>query len=280
MAYFPKRRMPKTLKRETTAEVDGSPLVYNARDYNILVREVLAIEEFLGSEEDAQQGRETFASLLRQALGQLEAMTDGGLIRRHSAAAKAGGILQVPASMTHTTTVGELADNATTIVVDSTDGFPSSGYITKINAISTNLNCDGNVVTDECSEADPIFISYNLLKHNFNYELISYTSKTDTTFEGCVREVAGAAAEVPYSASAVIISGRASLSLTHNFWGKENDKEPETLYARHNADLMATGALYSASQPEKIDKFVELAYCITVSGGIDSLDTSSLLSGR
>lgn len=272
--------MPKMLKKETSAEVDGSPLVYNARDYNILVREVLAIEEFLGTEEDAAQGRETFASLLRRALGQLESITDGGLVRRHSAAVKAGGILQVPKNIPNTLTVGELLASGTAIAVESTDGFPESGYITKINAISTELNCDGNIVTDECSEPDPVFIQYNLLKHNFNYELISYSSKTATSFEGCIREVEGTAVDVPYSASGVIISGRASLSLTHNFWGKENDKAPDLLYARHNADLMATGALYSPSQAEKIDKFVQLAYCVTVSGGFDSLDTSSLLSGR
>ena len=47
MAYFPNQIMPKTLMKETSKEVDDSPAIENAKDWNTQHREIRAIEKFL-----------------------------------------------------------------------------------------------------------------------------------------------------------------------------------------------------------------------------------------
>jgi hypothetical protein len=255
MPYFPDRKMPKFLREETVNEVDDCPLIYNARDYNTHVREIIAIEDLLGTGDDPADT--TLIGVLRNTIQLLRLITNDGLFGEFTGTIKAGNVIEPPSCVTVTTTSGALATGDAVIAVASTEGFPSKGFLTKFNAI------DGTTG------------AYNIGNKIFNSEIVSYTGKTDTTFTGCTREVAGTAQAVGASETAMIVSGRAALGFGFNFVGKAASTTMNKIVIGHDARLQTFARLYNNSTD--VTDMVEVSYAMTVIGSFEDLDITRLL---
>ena len=186
MAFFPDSPMPKNLKRETAKEVDNSASIYNARDYNIHHREILAMQRLLIGNGFAETDNGMLGAIIA-ALEALKNMTNGGLLSKYCGTIQSSEYVPIPAQVLNTKTGDTLLATATTIPVLSTSGFPRSGFLTKFN--NTNVVAAGD------------FKSYAFGKSIMNYEIIRYAGKTDTSFTGCTREIDGFAQDLedPYA---------------------------------------------------------------------------------
>jgi hypothetical protein len=122
--------MPKRLKPETPREVDGSPRIRNARDHNSHHREIIAIEKFLVGRKGSG-----FSATLAAAISELKAITNDGLVRNHVGVVPTGEAIPMPEGIPSTTITGPLPTSATTMEVESTEGFPASGLVTKFNSV-------------------------------------------------------------------------------------------------------------------------------------------------
>jgi hypothetical protein len=256
MAFFPLSIMPKRLQRETAREVDDSPSIYNARDYNIHHRELLAIERFLiGDDIEEENG-----GLLRTVSDVLEAITkisNEGLIARHSGIIQDSEQVIVPESVVSTLTNGVVGAADVSITVVSTDGFPSSGVITKFNNVLPN---------EQTNEFDTQ--KYEFGPNITNQEFIEYSGKTTNMFTGCTRGIDGTTAQaVLATAQAVIMAGRASLFLSNTFWTSKGAR-PVQLITKQEADLTVavqmTGML-TVGSPQGISQ-VEADFTVTDAG--------------
>jgi hypothetical protein len=253
MAYFPNQIMAKILRAETVDEVDGSPMIYNARDYNTHVRELIAIEKFIG----IPGSQNTLLAVLRDALQLLRLITNEGLIANVSGTIGEGETIPMPGNVVSTTTSGTLSTGATIVNVASTDGFPNVGFATKFNKIDATTG------------------AYNIGAKIFNSEIITYTGKTATTLTGCTRAVAGTAQAVGLGETALVVSGRAALGFGHNFVGKDTAANLDKVIVGHDARLEMFSAMYSGVT--NITELIELTYSLVVVGSFEDLDITRIL---
>jgi hypothetical protein len=228
MAKFPESVMTKSLKPETSKEVDNSPAIYNARDFNIHHRELLAIEKYL-----VGRGLNTddngLVGIIRQALNVFYSISAEGFIARYSGLVKTGDRIVLPSTLTATVTTGSSSSGDSTIAVADTSKFPSAGYITKFNLV------DGSELAVT------------------NQEIIQYAGTDGNVFQSCTRSIDSTTAQNS-SAGAVIVSGRCSLMLNPNYWSTTKDTAVQffvdqaqdltiTCGLKDSADALVTGGV-------------------------------------
>jgi hypothetical protein len=251
MAFFPVVPMPKELKRETSKEVDNNPSIYNARDYNIHHREIIAIEKMLIG--DGSTTNNALLNLIRDSIQVFFDITNNGRLGSFSGIVASGSKISIPDFIPQTTTSGALAVSDTTITVVSTTGFPENGFLTKFNSIGTSLTG---------SPPEPVFTFGNNIT---SQEIISYTGKTDTTFTGCTREEQDTIAqEVVVDGVATIIAGRSSLFLSGSSWASNG--HPYHVIVEHDAELEVTATVIAdAIIPQSFTQS-ESAFTLTAEG--------------
>ena len=312
MAYFPDQVMPKQLKRETSREVDDSPSIYNARDYNIHHREIRAIQQFLigsastgsgvqslidsrtsGKTDDSVSGGglgdggSSLTDLVLRIAEVMDMMTNRGLVGQYSGTIQSGGQVRLPPDVSATQTVGGVGSTSDVIGVTSTTGFPSRGIITKFNGIGVGEVCsDGNPPGGgaRCDVDTRKVVTYNNLisgSHATNQEIISYASKTDTSFQGCVRSVNGSTSQDATSdAPAIIVNGRAAMSFGHNFWGRASAASSNQFYLYHDALLRATASLRGLGSRQslgsELQDHIEISWMLTIVGYFEDIDVRQL----
>lgn len=285
MAYFPNSIMPKRLRKETEREVDGSPYIYNAKDYNTHHRELLEIEKALIAESPNENNPISIEKALVLLEKTFNNLTSGGLISRATGVILAGTAIQLPDYIISTNTGAAVAHDATSMTVDSTVGFPSSGYITKINKITIDDdgyydNLDSMPYRSEEPDLDDGKITFQ--------EVIGYTSKTATAFYGLTRGLFGTraqdlAAPSESVADAKIISGRASLSYSPlGLKTAASTMNKMTLY--HTQDLILKAYFSgrnanSVSTAELTDAVCHIGYSLLVVGQYEKINLSGLLAG-
>lgn len=246
MAFFPSRVLPKSLRKETSNEVDNSPLIYNARDYNIHHREIRSIEESL-------LGASSGGGIINLVSTVNDLMSDilnGGLLAQYCGTIQAGGQISIPSKVTNTKTVGAVGSSDSTINVSSTEGFPDSGVLTKFNGLGVQEWCTNNIAPSggACSVGAIKFLEYDKFhggatQRTFQ-ETITYTSKTDTAFLNCTRGVNSTTAEAVSSAEqSVIILGNAALWLAPNVWVRDTTKFQNQFYITYTPDLTVNAHL-------------------------------------
>jgi hypothetical protein len=306
--------MPKKLRKETGNEVDDSPLIYNSRDYNIHHREIRAIQRFLigrgasvstsESENEIvtnniisdsdlvannQTGQNSVNDFLYKIINLIDLLLNRGYIGQYSGTVQSGGKVKIPPAIITTQSTGDISSGSTSITVSDTSSFPSAGVITKFNSLSVESACSdgGPLPGGRCNEGADRIISYDGLLgsgyHATNQEIISYTSKTSTSFEGCTRSVGGSTAQDVISSSpALIICGRAAVSFTHNFWGRGEDGIPNQFYLIHDASLTVTANLLESGTRTRegaaLQDHIEIGWLLTVSGYFEDTYVSQLLS--
>jgi hypothetical protein len=226
--------LPLILKPETFAEVDGSPSIFGARDYNVHRRELVAIETALIGKQvfTAASGVAGFscanfngtstcpngggtggngtnggATSIAQALQQIQSLIDlvsnGGLFGQFCGTIQAPGAVPIPSSLLTTVCQASLLAGATSIPVESTAGFPSQGFITKFNNDPMQLECQASRGTPPppggCVGGRQVWNLAGLVSpgglHATNQEFIQYASLTPTSFEGCTRGHGGTTAQ-------------------------------------------------------------------------------------
>lgn len=274
--FFPNSVMPKSLRKETSKEVDDSPLVYNARDYNVHHRELRAIQQFLIGPAgfDGTVDGTSLNALVQEALATMRSISNGALLAQFSGVVASGTAVPIPAALKRTTTSGDVAAAATTIGVGSTDSFPESGYITKFNALGALTTCsDGSApVADRCPVGAVKSQTYaHGTKVFTNQEVIRYGGKTATSFLDCARSQFGSTAQaVDADSPALILSGRASFSLWLASWEQtlENVLLNE-IFIGHDAGLVPLAQAFepgSRTRLKTIDEEVLVGYLLTTSG--------------
>ena len=232
---FPNSILPLSLKPETLDEIDGSPNIFNARDYNIHRRELVAIEKtLLGKQNLVVSGVSGFScssfagsspcpngggtgdngtngggtASVAQALQQVQALIDlvssGGLFGSHCGTIQCGNAVPIPPSLLTTVCQAPLSAAATSIPVESTAGFPSQGFITKFNNDPMRLECQASPGAPlppggRCVGGRQVWNLAGLVSpgglHATNQEFIKYSSLTPTSFEGCARGYGGTTAQ-------------------------------------------------------------------------------------
>ena len=282
MAYFPSTVVPKRLKKETYTEVDGNPLVYNARDYNRHLREIRAIEcSLLGSQEgtgivDIVDRAETLTAEFKR----------GGMLVFLSGTVPSDSQVQVPERVNWVTIRGPLGAADNTIEVDDVTYLPSSGYITKMNALDASQYCTlGSPVGpgDRCAAGTGVkYMAYDQFlggsKTMTSQELISYegVNAQNNTLLNCTRGVDGSTAQdLDNGTNAVGIVGWACLSLSHNAFARQWVK-PYQFYLSHDAMLNVTAAVLEAGSiarvKDPISDIMEVAYSWAIIGNFSPLD--------
>lgn len=310
MAFFPDQVMPKSLKRESEKEVDNSPLIYNARDYNIHHREIRAIQAMLigiaatnsgslgsgpatvGGTDDATsgggsgEGGESIAGTVSRVIEILDLFLNRGNIGQFTGSVEAGGQVRIPSDLVSTQTVGNVTTSATSIPVTSTAGFPPSGTITKFNRIDTFEMCSDGTVPgggSRCSLGSQKVIGYASAAHVTNQEVITYTSKTGTSFNGCTRSVNGSTAQqATTTAPALVLLGRAAISFSHMFWGRGTSGSPNQFHLAHDALLRTRASLQARGsrtrQGKVLEDHIEISWLLTVVGHFESINVDQLFN--
>lgn len=325
MSYFPSSIIPLSLKPETSAEVDGAPNIFNAHDYNLHRRELVAIEKALlgkqslvasgvsgfscsnlagasacpnggGTGGNGTNGMTTGAA---QALQQVQALIDqisnGGLMGQFCGAVRVGGAVPLPPSLVATVCQAPLLASATSIPVESTAGFPSTGFITKFNNDPMQLECQASPGTPlppggRCVGGRQVWNLAGLVSpgglHATNQEFIRYASLTPTSFEGCTRGYGGTTAQDlvnngVFNTQALIANGRATIFLSCNFWGASKTNPTQVILA-HDSMLNVGGLVLQDGQPSNVASIgtvIEAAYALTVIGQFDSPNVSGAFGG-
>lgn len=226
MASFPSTIVPKNLKRETQNEVPGSPAIYNAGDYNVHLRELIAIEKMLVGKGMSVGTDSSLLSVLINAVNAYNSLSNGGLFSQVSGTLQAGTAIPMPPhTLTATTAPGgpygpslSLPANATTIYVDFTDGFPQSGTLTKFNSVHDYAAFSENILGGLGGGVIPQ--TYVMIPQTWitSQEVITYDGITPTSFKNCVRGVEGDTQDVTYGNTALIVGGRASIMLGLDSW--------------------------------------------------------------
>lgn len=311
MAYFPDSIMPKRLRKETAKEVDNSPLIYNARDYNIHHREIRSIQQLLigvtgqGSNSSVAAGTNTsrsttgsgsesggtsVASVLVRYIEILEMFLNRGYMGHYAGTVQAGGQIQLPPNLISTQTVGTVNVGDATINVSSTAGFPPSGTITKFNRLDVIELCtDGNPPGggSRCNPGSQKIIGYAGLipsgYHATNQEIITYTGVTATSFTGCTRSVNGSTAQQATNEyPAIILSGRAAMSLSHNMWGRGTSGTPNQFWLAHDAMLKTSAAVQAEGSRTRLggelQDHIEIGWMLSVVGDFSDIDIRQLFS--
>lgn len=225
----------------------------------------------------------------------VDGLTNSGFLAQHTGTLCCQGQVPIPANIVSTTTPGGLLSSATRIPVASTAGFPSSGFITKFNYVHEIALCTqgGVPVKGRCAGAnnqvvhDLVGLSdFSPPYHVTNQEFIQYTSITPTSFEGCTRGYAGTTVQdllsfdAEFSSQgALIISGRASIFFTHNFWGSATAAQPSQVLIDNDALLHVQGLVFKDGTPssqQNIQNLVEIGYSLSVLGQFDNIDLSGI----
>jgi hypothetical protein len=165
MPFFPEDLMPLTPKEDAPGTTPPDNPV-RAEDYNRHDEEIRAIQEFL-LERDEGTLNERVLDLVDTA----NAILRGDASRTLSGYALSGMRPRFPRAK-FSFLKSSLAKSDTTIVVDSTEGFPDEGLLTILN----DVNPEG---VDEGIEETPIGLS--------NIEWIRYAGKTSDSFLNCER---------------------------------------------------------------------------------------------
>jgi hypothetical protein len=285
--------MPKKLRQETANEVDDSPLFYNAKDYNIHHREIRAIEQLLVGNVgfsglvSSTGGANSITDVVEQMQDILRRMANNNLLAQFSGVVSTGNKIIIPPNMVQTATSGALSAATTTITVGTTDHFPDSGYITKFNSVGSRILCtDGNPpgAGDRCDVGATKFVAYasGVAPHISNQEIINYDGKTSTQFLNCTRGAFGTTAQdVAADVAAVVVSGRAALSMGIHYWEQGLGAQLDELYVGHSADLVVTGKALetgSRTREKEIQEVFQAAYMLTISGSFDSLSIEQLFT--
>lgn len=337
MAFFPDQVMPKTLRHETSHEVDGDPNILNAADWNRHHREILAIERLLigaqtaggaasgvtgfscyqfnsglvcpninlnpnGTNPNAPQSIQDAVDTIA---GLVDLITNGGLFAQYIGTIGDGQKVPIPSSIvsTQTTPHVPVAPDATSIPVISTAGFPSQGVITKFNRNTRVTLCTQGAVPPvkgRCTGANnqqvntleglvPEILPY----HATNQEFIQYTSITPTSFEGCTRGYLGTTAQDVVDTDpefntngALIISGRASIFFTQNFWNVPATGSPSEVMIEHDALLDVFTFVYKDGTPSGQENIsltnnatgqgMIVGYSLSVIGQFENIDLSGI----
>ena len=281
MSYFPNSVMPKRLKRENSNEVDGSPFVYNAWDYNRHLRELRAIECFLlGS---------TYGKGILNTVATAETITEevkrGGLMTFLSGTVPSGSQVPVPDRVTWVSIQGPLLATATEIEVDNVAYLPTSGVITKINALNASQYCTDGVPVgtgDRCDNG----VKYMEYDHFMggalsvtSQELISYSGidKVNNKLLNCTRGNDDTTAQDLVN-NAIGIAGWASITLTHNAYARQWVR-PNQFYVTNDEMLTVYGALLedgsSTRVKDPISYLVEIAYSWAIVGNFSPFGTGT-----
>jgi len=259
MAFFPNYVMPKQLVRESSAEVDGSPLIYNANDYNRHHREIRAVEQFLigiaGSEASGFSGYFTGASgfsgfsgfsgesrATSGLFGVIQELDDiaskiinDGLMTSIAGYAVPNGKIPIPPDVVSAEITGPVLATDTTISCADASLFPKRGYLTKFNSVRAIDHCTTNVqaFSGDCASGETYqdyepFVSFSgAISHMTNQEFIWYDARTDDSFGPCTRGADGTTAQdLETDEVAVIVTGRASLMLSNYAWAKQSSQTP------------------------------------------------------
>jgi hypothetical protein len=279
--------MPKSLKEETVNEVDGSPLVYNAFDYNRHHREIRAIQCYLiGAREDSG-----FENMLADVEGLVSSFLRVGMTMM-SGAVPSGTTIPIPAGIPATNTSGTLSASATSIPVVGSEDYPQQGFLTKFNALRTQERCSGGGAPgagDRCPVGESKILQYGHVIGGTErltlQEIIQYNGLEDNTFLNCVRGFDGSSAQdVEEGEAAIIIPGRASLTLTpHSLLRDSGNPEeglprapfPYQFIVENDATLNASVSIYEQgsrqSLKDPMDGTLEVGYSWVISPNFESL---------
>lgn len=278
MAYFPRNVMPKAIRKETSSEVDGFPLMYNARDYNVHHREIIAIERFLIGDGDGG-----IVSLVTDASKQLDSIMNGGLLVQLTGTIPSATRIELPDSVLHGTFTTGLAPSGSSVIFDTT-GWPLRGVLTKLNkniAVETCLT-DGDTSPPCVGINNVLFADYeDQLPHITNQEYIEYSIDSANTLTLIARGLYGSTAQdIPVDEEAMLICGRASVMYSHNVWSA--DGVVRQVYLEHDANLKPTLKVAEVGTttdlPGISGGIMEVSYIITVAGNFETLSAQSLAS--
>lgn len=278
MASFPSLITPKSIKRETQNEVDNSPAIYNARDYNIHLRELIAIEKTLVGKGMSVGTDSSLLGVLIKAINAYDSMANDGLISISSGTVQAGNPVLLPSGTLIAYTSGQVGPTDTTINVglsgvqqtDFTAGFPTSGVLTKFNSTYDFFTSGGGGgITSQ--------------------EIIVYTGISPTSFLNCTRGVVGTTSQIVSSnESALIVGGRASIMLGLNSWlDNTNPLGPLVssgiLTIAHDAILNTYAFLGNPAQQAPLPAGtsyaigVSLNYSLAITKTFENIDSSDIL---
>lgn len=275
MAFFPSQVMPKALRKETINEVDSSPLIYNAKDWNAHHRELRAMQQVLlgGGSADQPYGISQLVSVVDDLISNI---FDGSLVAQYAGTIKAGEQVSIPDGLTSTLTSGAVSAGDTVITVSSTDGFPDSGVITKFNGLDVQERCTNGGAPGgggSCPVGQPKFMEYSKFigasdQRTFQ-EVITYNGKTSTQFLNCTRGINGTTAEdLDTDEQAAILLGNAALWLAPNVWIRDTNKEQTQFYITYTPDLTVDAHLLEQGsrvvvKPD-IQQMIEITWGMTV----------------
>lgn len=255
MAYFPDTVLPKQLKQETSHEVDNSPLVFNAKDYNRHEREIIAVERFLLG--DDPTGANSLLNNTKNVLKAFDNLTSNGFIQRICKTVVSGNKIVLPFGASQTT--GAVLATDTTIPISSTNGLPPKGFVTKFNNITIS------------TVGSPQYVDYGFGKTITCQEFIRYTGITPAVgltpaqLTGCTRGMMGTTAQdVASNKNAVIFAGRASLALMLKSYNLSPlAANPNQFFLSQGSDLTVSAGFYdSASSLKSIDLSIEVLYSL------------------
>ena len=268
MASFPDSVVPNRLMPETQREVDGSPTIFNAKDYNVHHRELRAIEKRALSMTDA----------INSSKDRIGYISSGRMFQYHSGsqAASAGSVVNIPlpgdVPRVSTTDAIEIGALSISVPAGGTDAFPAAGYLTKLN------NNVGEVGTALSLIQAPSYMGTN-------QEIIQYTSKTSTTFDCCTRGMFGTTVQrQPASSEAVtnplgtngciLFGGRVTVSVYPATIASANAVFYEYVI-EHDAMLRARIRLLKNGA--SVSDSSVLRYAIMAIGQFDDIDLGALL---
>lgn len=315
MAYFPRSVLPKDLARETSSEVDGSPLVWNAKDYNRHHREIRAIERFIigetgseasgfsgyfdGSEFSAfsgWSGQSLATSGLLGVVSEIENLlariNDDGLLVSTAGYVVKGGQVPIPDGVVNATISGPVGASDTSIYCPLASLFPKRGYLTKFNSVDFTDHCTTNVqsFSGACStglrykDYEPFIdasIGGSPIGHMTNQEFIWYDYRTEDSFESCTRGADGTTAQALASGEvAVVVPGRASLMLSSYQWSKGANEALSGFsgfrqFAVGHGSDLMVQAGGFSGAIDEIDDYYSVGYCLTVTPNFDDVSISS-----
>lgn len=263
MSNFPMGVMKKNLKRETLNEVDNSPNIFNAKDFNIHDRELLSIQRYLVGD-GLGQPNSGIAGQLAATINQFRAVANNGLMSQYAGSLTTGQSIPLPQNIIQTTTSGVNSAIATTINVASTVGFPSSGFITKFNNVSSTTT------------SNPLWRRF-LFASQTSQEIISYTGTTATSFTGCTRSVEGTAQATLINEKAVIFGGKASVFIGLKSYVTifDNNLAPAQFVVEHDSTLKVTGQILTDNgdpvTPLRTDQFIQIGYSLFIVGAFPNI---------
>lgn len=235
--YFPDSPMPKRLREEGSSEVDGSPLILNARDYNRHHRELHAIDCLLRGAGDDPRGFETFLQSVEELADQV---SQGVLLNSYSGEIASGSTVPMPQTdVSPTTTSGAVGASDSEINAIASASFPNSGYLTKINAVRVEQYCTDGSAPDAGNRcpvdsvkmydyADAIDGSSQFtIQETIKYNGIRVGDDEGMTFLNCQRGLNGTTAQDVVAADiAMLIPGMATIMLTPARWSLQLGRPP------------------------------------------------------